>query len=139
LVRYSRICLKYIYPEMGIKELTRSLRQNQTKAEQIIWEKVRDRRFLNLKFRRQVAFQIDLLPMSKSHFIVDFYCNSLKLAIEIDGKIHAYQKEYDLYRDYILESIGIRVLRFTNEEIFEEAGRFESKVSEFVERNPPHP
>ncbi|MBK8954942.1 MAG: DUF559 domain-containing protein [Saprospiraceae bacterium] len=124
---------------MSITELSRRLRRNQTTAEKIVWEKVRDRRFMNLKFRRQVAFQIDLLSSRKTRFIVDFYCCSLKLAIEIDGGIHAFQKAYDLYRDSVFESFGVRVLRFTNEEIIKDGGSFERRVFEVLKKSLPHP
>ncbi len=59
-----------------------------TSAEKILWEHLKAKRFHNLKFRRQQIIK---------GFIVDLYCNSLELVIEVDGKIHDKQKEYDAY------------------------------------------
>jgi len=64
----------------------RTLRKNQTRAENIFWREVRNRLFLNLKFRRQV-------PIGK--YIVDFVCEQEKLIIELDGDQHAENEEYD--------------------------------------------
>ena len=66
----------------------RLLRNNMTKAEQILWDKLKDRNVFKPRFRRQHPIGI---------FIVDFYCHEYKLAIEIDGEIHLKKeaKEYD--------------------------------------------
>ncbi len=89
----------------------RELRKNQTEAEDIFWEIVRNREFLGLKFRRQ--HQI-------GQFITDFFCHSENLIIEIDGKIHSNsdQREKDISRDLYLEELGYRILRFSNDEIY---------------------
>ncbi|MDX9948512.1 MAG: endonuclease domain-containing protein [Bacteroidales bacterium] len=65
-----------------------------------------------VKFRRQHPVDI---------FVLDFYCHELKLAIEVDGEIHLSTevREYDEGRTYELEKFGIKILRFTNEQIFE--------------------
>ncbi len=73
------------------KLFARELRKNQTKAVRIVWEYVRNRKLNNLKFRRQHVHVIE-------GFFVDFYCHQLKLVIEIDGKIHDKQEEYDELR-----------------------------------------
>ncbi len=51
------------------------------------------------------------------YYIPDFYCDEAKLVIEADGPVHLYKKEYDKNRDAVLKSLGLTVLRFTNEEI----------------------
>ncbi len=51
------------------------------------------------------------------NYIVDFFCSKLKLVIEIDGKIHERQKDYDEMRTFIMNTIGIKVIRFQNEEV----------------------
>ncbi|MBN1639175.1 MAG: DUF559 domain-containing protein, partial [Ignavibacteriales bacterium] len=61
------------------KEKRRQLRQGQTYCEKIVWENVRNRRLLGLKFRRQ--YSVD-------KFVIDFYCPEHKIALEIDGEIH---------------------------------------------------
>jgi very-short-patch-repair endonuclease len=50
-------------------------------------------------------------------YIPDFYCASEKLTIELDGKVHLYRKEKDAFRDNILNSFGLKVLRIKNEEL----------------------
>ena len=86
----------------------KELRQNMTPAEKILWEHLRAKRFNGLKFRRQQIIE---------GFIVDFYCHSLRLVIEIDGEIHDKQKQYDTERDQILSSKQLTILRFTNQEV----------------------
>lgn len=92
------------------KKLPNHLRINQTPAEKIVWELLRNRKFMNLKFRRQHPVE---------GFILDFYCAELKLAIEIDGKIHDKQKEYDEFRQDVIEKKGLRFIRLTNEEVLQ--------------------
>jgi very-short-patch-repair endonuclease len=90
------------------EEAARRLRQQLTPAEDQLWSALRGRQLLGLKFRCQH-------PVGR--FIVDFYCPSCKLVIEVDGDIHTQQKAYDEARTEQLESYGYRVLRFTNEEV----------------------
>ncbi len=96
----------------GMIKRVRELRENQTDAEKVFWTLVRNKQFLNLKFRRQ--HQI-------GHYIVDFYCHSERLIIEFDGGIHddPKQKSKDNIRDKYLSSVGNRVLRFENRELFD--------------------
>ena len=63
---------------------------------------------MNLKFRRQHPIL---------GFIVDFYCFEYKIAIEIDGPIHEHQKNYDYFREKIISTKGIRIIRFSDIEI----------------------
>ena len=90
------------------KVLARVLRKEQTVEEAKVWGALRNRRFCNLKFRRQHDIE---------GFIVDFYCHELRLAIEVDGKVHEKQAEYDELRQEIIESAGVRVIRVTNDEL----------------------
>ena len=93
-----------------IFEKAKMLRKNMTKAEEILWNQLRRKKLLGLRFRPQHPIDI---------FIADFYCHPVKLVIEVDGGIHksSEQKEYDLGREGELENWGIRVIRFTNGEI----------------------
>ena len=88
------------------------LRQVKTEAEEKLWQSLRNRKLMNLKFRRQHPF---------GNYVLDFYCHQIKLCIEADGGIHNEKdiKEYDIERTYILNENGITVLRFTNQEIIE--------------------
>ena len=92
------------------KIFARQLRKRQTKAEKIVWELIRDRKFKGLKFRRQHVIE---------GFILDFYCHEIRLGIEVDGSIHLKQKDYDKLRQEIIEAEGIRILRITNRELKE--------------------
>jgi very-short-patch-repair endonuclease len=91
-------------------EFSKALRRNQTEAEEIIWQCLRNRKILNFKFRRQHPIH---------QYIADFYCHEAKLIIEIDGGIHnnSENQEYDQNRTDELMKIGITVIRFTNQEV----------------------
>jgi very-short-patch-repair endonuclease len=91
-------------------EMARALKHDMTKAEKLLWEQLRDRKFDGLKFRRQH-------PIDR--YILDFYCSKMKIAIEVDGGVHntIEQKEYDETRTIRLNELGIQVLRIKNEEI----------------------
>ncbi len=99
-----------------IKTTSRNLRKKQTNAENIFWQLVRNRKFENKKFYRQhpIKFEIDNV---ERFFIADFYCHECKLVLEIDGKIHDQQKDYDELRTIIIEKLSIKVIRFTNYEV----------------------
>ena len=90
-------------------EKASKLRSQQTFAEEILWNYLRTKP-LGFKFRRQHPI---------SCYILDFYCHSLKLAIEVDGSIHNVEevKENDKMRQKQLESEGLFFLRFSNDEI----------------------
>ena len=89
-------------------QFARALRQQMTRAEAILWERLRGSRFHGAKFRRQVPFD---------RYIADFYCHAAKLVVELDGKQHEWLADYDAGRTEIIESMGVRVLRFTNAEV----------------------
>ncbi|MGM0622175.1 MAG: endonuclease domain-containing protein [Bacteroidota bacterium] len=99
-----------------IFEKAKMLRKNMTEAELSLWEKLKGKKMLGLRFRPQHPIDI---------FIADFYCHPLKLVIEIDGGIHKSrdQKEYDFGREGELENWGIKVIRFTNEDVENEMSR----------------
>ena len=99
-----------------VLELCREMRQNPTKAEKAMWEIVRKRQFLGLKFYRQ--HPIFLMENEWRRFLItDFYCHEKKLVFELDGGIHARQKDYDDIRDSVLEELGLKVIRIKNEEL----------------------
>lgn len=87
------------------------MRNNTTEAEDELWRHIRRKQLEGLRFRRQHPV---------SNFILDFYCHEARLAIELDGPIHNNpdQKSYDEERNKVIESLGIRTLRFKNDEIF---------------------
>ena len=85
------------------------LRKDATKAEQMLWQKLRNKN-MGVRFRRQHPFDM---------FIIDFYAPAIKLAIEVDGSFHTMgaNKEYDAMRTDYLEYKGVNVLRFWNSEV----------------------
>lgn len=100
-----------------ILELAKELRQNETYAEKLLWEKLRRRQLDGLKFLRQHAIIYNIKFDNADFFIADFYCAKLNLIIEVDGEIHNYQKDYDTGRTDQLELLGYYVIRFTNTEV----------------------
>lgn len=90
-------------------QLAKALRTNQTDAELKMWQALRAGRLLNYKFRRQV-------PMGD--YIVDFVYFEQRLIIEVDGGQHL-ESQTDLARDVKLNSLGFRVLRFWNNQVFD--------------------
>ena len=98
------------------KEICRELRKRSTPSEQLFWRAVRNRKVSGKKFLRQYPIFFMYLN-KKTFFIADFYCHENRLVVEIDGKNHDYQKEYDELRTYIINNLDIEVVRFRNEEI----------------------
>jgi very-short-patch-repair endonuclease len=88
----------------------RELRASQTNAEIHLWHLLRNRRIKQAKFRRQCH-------VSPSPYIVDFMCWEHALIIEIDGGYHHYTIEEDAARQAVLEDMGFRVLRFSNDQV----------------------
>lgn len=104
------------YPQ--IKDICRSLRQNQTPAEKLFWENFRNRKFNGLKFNRQSPIIYETANSNEHFFFVaDFYCFDKKLVVELDGTIHDFQKVKDYNRDKVIEGLGLKVLRIKNEEL----------------------
>jgi len=89
----------------------RELRKNQTDAEELLWQLLRNRQLNNLKFRRQHPL--------KAGFVLDFFCAEANLGIEVDGGYHSKkeQQEYDIERTKIINEYGIRIIRFSNEQV----------------------
>ncbi len=101
-----------------------------TEAEKLLWRELRNRRLKGFKFRRQHPI---------SHFIADFFCHEARLIIEVDGGIHGIedQKEYDFMRSNEIEQLGIKVIRFTNEEIEQDIKRVLERIEETLQFTSP--
>ena len=95
-----------------LKGLRQNLRNNMPPAERILWSQLKGKQLEKYKFRRQ---------QSIDDFIIDFYCPQAELAIEIDGDSHydTGKPEYDAERSRKIESHGIKIIRFSNTEIYE--------------------
>jgi len=105
------------------KKFARTLRKEQTKYEKVVWELIRNRKFENLKFRRQHVIE---------GFVLDFYCSELKFGIEVDGGIHYKRRSYDKIRQDIFESKGITLLRITNKEISQNKRLILNKIKKVI-------
>ena len=102
---------------ISITQLARTLRRNQTLSEKILWQALRNRKLAGKKFLRQHPIVYEELNGKKYFFIADFYCAEHATVLELDGKIHDLQKDYDQQRDYVLKGKGLKVIRIKNEEL----------------------
>jgi len=116
---------RYDYSPHYVIELARKLRKEDNAPEKILWELLRDRKFIGLKFRRQHAID---------RYIADFYCHDLALVIEIDGSVHdtEFQKEYDKNRDDFLKAKGYRVLRIRAKDVMEKTWEVLEDVAQYL-------
>ncbi len=98
-----------IYTKKSEQAKRRILRSNMTKAEVILWFELKNKKLV-VRFLRQFSI---------GKYVIDFYCPKLKLAIEIDGYTHLLKEEieYDRIRQTEIEVLGVKFLRFTNEQI----------------------
>ncbi len=89
-------------------EVAREFRKEPTASEDILWQAIRSRRLDGRKFRRQQPI---------GAFVVDFFCGSERLIVEVDGRIHESQQERDQQRQELLESLNLKVLRVTSQQV----------------------
>jgi very-short-patch-repair endonuclease len=92
----------------SLRAHARQMRSHPTPAERRLWRCLRQKQFKGYKFRRQHVV---------GQFIVDFYCAEARLVIELDGESHRYTGEHDAFRQAVLEGLGLRVLRFANDDV----------------------
>ena len=134
-VRENPVKVKSPLPPVFLARI-REPRQRATDAESLMWKLLRNRQLGGVKFRRQH-------PVGK--FILDFYSEACRLAIELDGGGHAKpsQARYDADRTQALEAEGIRVLRFWNNEMLSNPEGVMERILEAVKEDPhpedPHP
>jgi len=102
----------------------KELRREMTPAEKILWEELRANK-LGVRFRRQQVIQ---------GFIVDFYCHQAGLVVEVDGDIHDLQKEEDERREKALSTLGLRVVRFGNDEVGRNLSAVVGKIEQRIEK-----
>jgi len=115
-----------------IIELCRELRQNQTTAEIVLREHLRNRQLFNQKFLRQHPLCVTTLFGKNLYYIPDFYCHKVKLVIEADGPIHLLKKDYDKNRDEVMASLNLTVLRFENDQILNELPSVLNKIEDYL-------
>jgi very-short-patch-repair endonuclease len=107
-------------------ELAENMRKNPTQSEKVLWNILRKYRFKGFLFRQQNPIHL---------FIADFYCHRIKLVIEADGDIHLENEvqEHDDGRTGELGKLGIKVLRFTNEQILYNQDFVIKQINEFID------
>ncbi len=102
----------------------KELRRDMTPAEKILWNELRANK-LGVHFRRQQVI---------AGFIVDFYCHKSALVVEVDGDVHEEieQKENDIKRDKALNELGLKIVRFKNDEVLKNLSQVVGKIKELV-------
>lgn len=123
--------MRHVYNLSYLKDTRRALRYDRSPAEHILWRYLRKRQLLGLKFRRQFSI---------GRYIFDFFCPAIKLVVEIDGDSHYHERviKMDLVRDRYLHSLGIRIIRFRNDEVrYDTLGVIE-RLRQFI-TTPPAP
>ena len=117
--------MSQLFNRSAEKEKRRVLRQNATKAEQFVWHRLRSRQVENCKFRRQ--YSVD-------KYVLDFYGPEVKLAIELDGASHDSDEAIaaDQVRQDEIAALGIRFLRFTNQEVYAHLDAVIERIAEMV-------
>ncbi|BDI28630.1 hypothetical protein CCAX7_006810 [Capsulimonas corticalis] len=100
------------------------MRREMTPMEQRLWNAISGKKLNGLRFRSQHPF---------GRFVIDFYCPSCKLAVEVDGSVHEGREEYDAERTLFLQSYGCRVIRFRNNEILNDLSGVLTKIIEASE------
>jgi len=120
--------MKRIINNFKRKEVRKSLRKTQTPQETILWARLRNNQ-TGFKWKRQVGI---------GQYIADFYCYKKLLVIEVDGSQHLENKKYDQERDNFFLNLGIRVIRFWNNEINTNIDGVMQKVLNELEKEP-HP
>ena len=109
----------------------RGLRRDSSIPERVLWSMLRNRRMAGLKFRRQHPI---------GPFVADFYCEDARLVVELDGESHVGKGEQDVIRTRYLEKQGVRVVRFTIDELLSHRDVVaEAIVSAAAAARPPSP
>ncbi len=127
----SEFCYTYsmdLYQyDQALISFSRSNRKKQTDSERLLWFHLRQR-LQGYKFRRQYPV---------NNFILDFYCVQKKLAIELDGSQHLQNRSYDNFRSGKLAKLGIKILRFWDNEVHKNIRGVLEKI--LIELEKPHP
>ena len=92
----------------GLTKTARMLRKNQTDAERLLWQRLRNRQILGVKFRRQMPIK---------GYVADFAAVEIRLIIELDGSKHIDNQAADAFRTGFLQREGYKVIRFWNDDV----------------------
>jgi very-short-patch-repair endonuclease len=124
----NNLLLMGYYGNRELVKKARVLRSNMTRAEIILWSRLRSKKVDGYKFRRQQPI---------FDYIVDFYCHELKLIIELDGEIHSLPetRDFDIKRDKTFTINGYHLIRLPNCEIETNVNTAVKKISTFIKKN----
>ena len=117
----------------NLKELARQLRNNSTKAEIILWQKLKRKQMYGYDFHRQKPID---------NYIIDFFCHELMLGIEVDGYSHQIIEVFnkDVKKEGVMNMIGIHILRFSDEQVLKDTDNvirtIEWYIANFEEHTP---
>ena len=122
-IGYSRVAGALRKLNNRDRRIVSHLKENETKAEEIVWRMLRNDKVTGIHFRRQHKI---------GKFVVDFFCFKCRLAIEVDGKIHLRRVREDEARTRWLESQGIRVIRFSNELVLAQRDDIREEIKKVI-------
>lgn len=114
-----------IFYNPKLKESARQLRNRSTKAEIKLWNFLKRKQLMSYDFHRQKPVD---------NYIVDFFCNKLRLAIELDGYTHGFEEvfEKDEVKAQKLKELGVTVLRFTDDDVMDNIDNVLRSIQEFI-------
>ncbi|MDF0717069.1 endonuclease domain-containing protein [Muricauda sp. 334s03] len=120
---------KRIHNRKELENFRKKLRKNLTPAEAFLWRHLKAKKLKGRRFNRQHSIK---------NYIVDFYCASEKLVIELDGAVHntAKAREYDAKRTKVINELGYTVIRFENKMVFENLETVLSEITEHFKHTP---
>ena len=118
---------EYLYNDPAEKLKRRRLRKKATDAERRLWSMVRGRAMAGLRFFRQYGV---------GPYVLDFYCPERRLAVEVDGGQHAdsHSEQHDADRERYLNQLGIRVIRFWNNDVLQNTEGVVQRIREEAEK-----
>ncbi|MDO9288508.1 MAG: endonuclease domain-containing protein [Thermodesulfovibrionales bacterium] len=122
--------MKRIQYNPKLKEAARRLRNNSTKAEIKLWTYLKGKQHIGYDFHRQKPID---------NYIADFFCNKLMLAVELDGYTHSFEEvaDRDEIKEQRLNEIGIRVLRFKDEDVMNNIEGVIAEIKEWIKAHTP--
>ncbi|WP_430399228.1 endonuclease domain-containing protein [Flavobacterium sp.] len=118
-----------------LKEFAKQLRNNSTKAEIILWQKLKRDQMYGYDFHRQKPID---------NYILDFFCYELMLGIEVDGYSHEFLEVYqkDQQKEKVMNSFGIHILRFSDHQVLKDTENVKRAIEEYIlehEKHTPNP
>ena len=109
----------------NLKELARQLRNNSTKAEIILWQKLKRKQMYGYDFHRQKPID---------NYIIDFFCHELMLGIEVDGYSHQIIEVFnkDVKKEGVMNMLGIHILRFSDEQVLKDTDNVIRAIERYI-------